>query len=61
MNKKMRASAIFVAGLLALCICSLSEAKGTKKSYAEAKKECLQEDGQLRGKKLQTCIKKKRS
>jgi hypothetical protein len=33
---------------------------GKKKSYDEAKKECLMKDSSLKGKKLQDCIKKKR-
>ncbi len=37
-----------------------SEAKSTKKSYEQAKKECLAENPNLSEKKLRACIRKKR-
>lgn len=37
-----------------------AEARSKKKTYDEAKKECLAEDSSLSGKRLQACIKKKR-
>ena len=39
---------------------SIANAKSKKMTYDAAKKECLTEDAQLKGKALQKCISKKR-
>jgi len=52
--------AFLAASLFVLGSAVAAPKRGKKMSYDDAKKECLAEKPSLSGKKLQSCIKKKR-
>lgn len=59
---QMKFGFLVLSAVLILAAGSGALAKGkVKKGYDQARKECLEQNKELRGKKLQLCIKKKRS